>query len=192
VKLSEDMLNSKDSSNDQDIPFDFDSIHFVSLLLTFVAILCIWLHYRFSLQELKHRNMIPPKSTIIVTLATLHSLKWTYWIVLEIAIVGITCPPFISHLWITLLNNDYNISIPLGKMITTLMLFRLYLLIRLIARWSRYNTDKVISLCYTFYVKPTVSFYSRSLLKRKPYIVTICCLVVIVLSMGYAVHVYEQ
>lgn len=87
----------------------------------------------------------------------------------------------------------YNSYIELGvnQIITVFMLSRMYLLIKVFGRFSKYTDQHTVNLCYKYYVEPSVAFSIKAFLKRDPYILTIVCMVAIIAVFGYIVQTFE-
>lgn len=86
---------------------------------------------------------------------------------------------------------SYYVDIGLNQLIVIFMMARLYMLIKVFGRFSRYQTNRSVQLCYKYYVEPSLSFAVRAFLKQHPYILTMVCLIAIISVFGYAVQTFE-
>lgn len=111
---------------------------------------------------------------------------------MECCIIGIHTPVFLYGVNFKLNVEDSDTYIGMNQIISIIMMSRLYMLIKVFGRFSKFQSNRAVELCYRYYVEPSVSFSVRAFLKQHPYILTMVCLITIISVFGYAVQTFEM
>lgn len=110
----------------------------------------------------------------------------------EMMVIMIHTPFFLYGIKIRLKVEQYYTELGLNQIIAVLMISRMYMLMKLFGRFSKFQSKRATDLCYRYFVEPSVSFSIRAFLKQHPYILTMVCLVSIISVFGYAVQTFEM
>lgn len=124
-------------------------------------------------------------------LATIWKVGWGWTLVKECVILGIHTPFFLYGVNIKLRVEKNYIQLGLNQIITIVMMSRMYMIIKIFGRFSKFSDQRTVNLCYKYYVEPSVSFSVKAFLKAHPYILTMVCMVSIISVFGYTIQTFE-
>ena len=155
-----------------------------STFCSLVCIICTVYSYYCELNSMIQRNMVKNTTTMV-------ELGWHKSLIAECLILIVHNPSFIKNSVVVLTNQGEKIEVGLNQLITIFMFLRLYLLIKLFGRFSKFQSVQVIKLCYNYYVDSTIGFSIRAFLKNNPYALALMCLIVVIAVCGYGIQTFE-
>ena len=155
-----------------------------STFCSLVCIICTVYSYRCEYFSMIQRNMIKNTTTMV-------DLGWHKTLIAECLILMVHNPSFINNSVVVLINQGEKIEVGMNQMVTIFMFTRLYLLVKLFGRFSKYQSVQVIRLCYNYYVDATIGFSIRAFLKNNPYALALMCLIVVIGVCGYGIQTFE-
>lgn len=118
-------------------------------------------------------------------------MGWGRKLLVECAILAIHTPFFLYGVNVRIPVEKVYQEFGLNQLITILMISRMYMIIKVFGRFSKYSSHRTVKLCYKYYVEPSVAFAVKAFLKKHPYVLTMVCLVSIISVFGYAVQTFE-
>ena len=149
-----------------------------------VTIITVWAAYSYERKYLIYKNEVRPNTSY-------YELGWLRTMIIEFIILSIHCPPTINAR-IKLSQHNQYIVFNQDQILTTLMQLRVYLLLRLAGKYSRFYSDDVFGLCRKNYIPMTLMFALKCLLKEYPYSLSGLSMLVSILVLGFTLSAYEQ
>ena len=156
----------------------------LTILTSIILIVLIKKYYSFQVNKLKIQNLIHKSTSLFQT-----DLKYLFAI--EILANSIVYPPQLdTQIPHNLNRTRYNIS--LNAYIFTLMLGRLYILLRIVQQYTFWNSTKSQRLCKMNNFEPNIMFTIKVSLQVNPFTLVTLVLLVIIAIFAIAILGLEK
>jgi hypothetical protein len=158
---------------------------FLTLFLCNISsVALIYRHYRFEVDKLIVRNLLPETATVLNS-----GLK--YSILLEMSILGIVCPPYLDTTFSgEMLSGTFIYSIDMLAAIISMS--RLLLVGRLYIHISDWLSDSAFILGKKYSVTPNILFALKADVKHRPYLLLGPVFLAVVVVIGFIVRSLER
>lgn len=180
----EDSEKQRNQSNRYVTVMRYVNIFLTLFICKIYLVALIYRHYRFEVDKKILRNILPATATVLNS-----GLK--NYILLEMIILGIACPPYLDTEFSgEMLNGTYTYSIDMLAAIITMS--RLLLVARLYIHMSVWLTDSAFKLGRKYKVTPDLLFALKADLKFRPYLLLGPAFLSVVMVMGFLVRNLER
>ena len=158
---------------------------FVSLLTFFLIFLIVKFYY---LEYKIHRERQTTPCGVGKTFIRSHYFRW---MILECIYNAIHAPPGIDTEF-ELGVEDGSLILSLDALLATIMLLRVYIIIRMIKHYTKWSNMYAERKCERFGTKNNTIFVLKAIFKEKPYVTLSICMVLSIAIFGMATRTFER
>lgn len=122
---------------------------------------------------------------------SIYKTKFFRTFIIEVFFNLIHCPPGV-HVTFRTIHIDKSMLYSLDTIFNTLMLFRIYLVSRLFAHYTKWRSEQAVKYCEMEGCEASTTFALKALLKESPYASLLLGLIISSILFGLALRNFER
>lgn len=172
-----------ESISHRTITFQENLLRYINASVILVILTLIYFHYLFKMRLYKAEDRLSKYDNMFTSGLYKNML-------LEMLICAVFYPPYLNIVLIGSTSEVHYIII-LNSIISFLVMFKCYIIVRVYSYFSRWTSDLARSICIKEHVNAGILFAVKAELKKRPYLVLTFLLLVSLGMASFAIRTFE-